>query len=203
MIVSKKHKLIFVKTKKTAGSTLEKLLFPHLGAEDVCTGSPRDNTPRINTSSTDGHASWAKIQASYPTEWNNYFRFTIERNPWDKVVSSYYWHQAIKPDRFANMNFEEYVMTCELLPVDWLNYTDNQGVKKVNKIFKYEEMEDMYLYLRYHFSLDISMGDVYNTKLKGDIRKERDYRKLHTNATIERVAKLFKNEIEMLGYSYE
>lgn len=201
MIVSYKHRFVFIKTKKTAGSTLEKLMFPYLGTKDVCTGSPRDDTPRINTSSTDGHASWAKIQAAYPSEFRDYFKFTIERNPWDKVVSSYYWHQEIKPDRFGAMDFETYVMTCDLLPIDWLNYTDRQGIRRVTAAYKYEEMDVMYEDLNQRFGLDIK--DWGNTKLKGDIRKERDYRKLHTNATIERVADLFANEIKTFGYTYE
>ena len=201
MIVSYKHKFVFVKTKKTAGSTLEKLMFPYLGTKDVCTGSPRDDTPRINTSSTDGHASWAKIQASYPSEFRDYFKFSIERNPWDKVVSSYYWHREIKPARFGGMDFETYVMTCDLLPIDWMNYTDRHSVRRVTMLYKYEEMEEMYEDLNQRFKLDIK--DWGNTKLKGDIRKERDYRKLHTNATIDRVAELFANEIKALGYTYE
>ena len=201
MIVSYKHKFVFVKTKKTAGSTLEKLMFPYLGPKDVCTGSPRDDTPRINTSSTDGHASWAKIQSSYPTEFRDWFKFTIERNPWDKVVSSYYWHQEIKPAQFGAMDFETYVMTCDLLPIDWLNYTDRQGVRRVTAAYKYEEMDVMYEDLNQRFGLNIK--DWRNTKLKGDIRKERDYRKLHTTNTIERVANLFENEIKAFGYTYE
>ena len=201
MIVSHQHKFVFVKTKKTAGSTLEKLMFPYLGPKDVCTGSPRDDTPRINTSSTDGHASWAKIQASYPSEFRDYFKFSIERNPWDKVVSSYYWHQEIKPAQFGGMDFETYVMTCDLLPIDWMNYTDRHNVRRVTMLYKYEEMEEMYEDLNQRFKLNIK--DWGNTKLKGDIRKERDYRKLHTNATIDRVAELFANEIKALGYTYE
>jgi len=203
MIVSHQHKFVFVKTKKTAGSTLEKLMFPYLGPKDVCTGSPRDDTPRINTSSTDGHASWAKIQASYPSEFRDYFKFTIERNPWDKVVSSYYWHQEIKPARFGGMDFETYVMTCDLLPIDWLNYTDRHGVRRVTALYKYEEMDVMYKDLNHLFGLDIKQEQWQKTKLKGDVRKERDYRKLHTNATIDRVAELFANEIKALGYTYE
>ena len=201
MIISYKHKFVFLKTRKTAGSTLEKLMFPYLGPKDVCTGSPRDDTPRINTSSTDGHASWAKIQASYPNEFRDYFKFTIERNPWDKVVSSYYWHQEIKPTRFGAMDFETYVMTCDLLPIDWLNYTDRQGVRRVTAVYKYEEMDVMYEDLNQRFKLDIK--DWSNTKLKGDVRKERDYRKLHTNATIDRVVDLFAKEIKAFGYTYE
>lgn len=67
--------------------------------------------------------------------------------------------------------------------------------------YKYEEMDVMYEDLNQRFGLDIK--DWGNTKLKGDIRKERDYRKLHTNATIERVADLFANEIKAFGYTYE
>ena len=203
MIVSYQHKFVFVKTKKTAGSTLEKLMFPYLGPKDVCTGSPRDDTPRINTSSTDGHASWAKIQSSYPSEFRDWFKFTIERNPWDKVVSSYYWHQEIKPAQFGGMDFETYVMTCDLLPIDWLNYTDRQGVRRVTAVYKYEEMEEMYTDLNERFGLDITQDQWQNTRLKDGIRKERDYRKLHTTNTIERVANLFENEIKAFGYKYE
>jgi hypothetical protein len=204
MIVSNKHGLIFVKTKKTAGSTLEKLLFPYLGKMDVCTGSPRDNTPRLNTDSTEGHMGWKKINTMYSGEWNNFFKFTIERNPWDKVVSSYFWHKEIKPERFSDMEFEEYVMTCPMLPRDWYNYAAPNNTIMVDSVYKYEEMDKvMYPDLNARFGFNISTKDVKGTKLKSGIRKVSDYRDMHTKKTIERVKTLFKNEIDMLGYTFE
>ena len=223
MIISHKHKFIFLKTRKTAGSTLEKLLFPHLGQKDICTGSPRDDTPRINTSLEDGHVSWDEIQSLYPNEFRDYFKFTIERNPWDKVVSAYYWHKIAKKDLFGSMSFEEYVTTRDVvfvlipsidpdqdnlflgfkerLPTDWLRYADRQDVNQMNIVYKYEEMDTMYEDLNQRFGLDIKNWK--NTRLKSDTRKIRDYRKLYTNVTIDVVAETFAKEIKTFGYTYE
>lgn len=204
MIVSHEHEFVFIKTRKTAGSTLEKLVYPYLNQErDVLTGSPRDNTPSLNETTGNGHMSWVGITQSYPIPMQNYFRFTIERNPWDKVVSSYFWHQKIKPERFGGMGFEEYIMTSmDLLPIDWGHYA-NGDVLMINKIYKYEDMSAMYSDLNDRFGFDIRQENWEGTKLKSGIRKVSDYRELHTNATIERVAELFKNEIKLLGYTYE
>jgi hypothetical protein len=203
MIVSHKHKFIFVKTKKTAGSTLEALLYPYLGQEDYCTGSTRDGTPPLNTPpDTNGHLTWQGIRHVFPEAWNDYFKFTIERNPWDKCVSSYYWHQKIKPDQFANMPFEDYIMTCTMLPVDWLNYAQGDMIA-VDKVYKYEEMWEMYSDLNERFGFDIKQEQTYNTRMKAGIRKNDDYRTMYNDKTIARVAELFKHEIDLLGYSYE
>lgn len=202
MIISNKHEFVFIKSRKTAGSTLEKLVFQFLGTNDVCTGSPRDGTPSLNDSTGLGHMPWVDIKRRFPNQWGSFFKFTIERNPWDKVVSSYFWHKEIKPERFGNMGFEEYVLTCELLPMDWKMYSF-EDKPLVDKIYKYEEMDAMYNDLNERFGLSIPLTQVNNTKLKSGIRKVSNYRELHTNATIERVATLFKNEIELLGYTYE
>jgi len=192
MIISHSKKFVFIKTRKTAGSTLEKVLRPLLGEDDFCTGSTRDDTPPLNCpADTNGH----RIPSSeeYP---DDYFVFSIERNPYDKVVSSYYWHQHIKPHIFGGMDFETYIKSCNLLPEDWSFY------RNADKVFKYEEMEEMYLYMRYHFSLDIRMDEVYNTKLKSNTRKVKDYRDLHTDTTKALVSEIFKNEIEEFGYEF-
>lgn len=204
MIVSHKHKLIFVKTRKTAGSTLEKLLLPYLDHKrDVCTGSPRDGTPQLNTTIDNGHMAWGNIQSHFQREWEEYTKITIERNPWDKVVSSYFWHKLIKEERFGKMSFEDYVLTCDLLPRDWSAYADRDNKVRVDKIYKYEDMGAMYEDLNLIFGFNINQDLIANTKLKSGIRKVHDYKELHTPVTIDRVTALFVNEINHLGYRYE
>ena len=192
MIISHSKKFVFIKTRKTAGSTLERVLRPLLGEDDICTGSTRDGTPPLNCKpDTNGH------RVPSPTEYpDDYFVFSIERNPFDKVVSSYYWHQHIKPHIFGEMDFETYIKSCNLLPEDWSFY------RNADRVFKYEEMEEMYLYLRYHFRLDIRMNKVYDTKLKSNTRKVKDYRDMHTDTTKAIVSEIFKNEIEEFGYEF-
>jgi len=203
MIISHKHQFIFVKTRKTAGSTLEKLLYPYLGEFDICTGSERDNTPPLNTDNKDGHMGWKQIENFYPREWKEYYKFTIERNPWDKVVSSYFWHKIIKEERFGTMDFEEYVNTSgNMLPIDWNKYAFKKNIM-VDNIWLYENMEDMYSELNDLFGFNITEGDWKNTRLKSGIRKVDTYKEMHTKNTIDKVSELFKNEIKYLGYKYE
>ena len=42
MIVSHKHKFIFFKTRKTAGSSIQVALAKHCGEDDIITGQYRD-----------------------------------------------------------------------------------------------------------------------------------------------------------------
>jgi len=206
MIISHEHKFIFVKTRKTAGSSLEHLLYPYLNKEiDICTGSPRDNTPSLNVEhyGTNGHLSWKEINNSLMVDnvWDNYYKFTIERNPWDKVVSSYFWHKEIKKEQFGDIDFESYVRTCQLLPTDWQLYTDNNKVA-LNDVYQYDNLTQMYEDLNQLFGFNITKEQRANTKLKSGIRKVKDYKDIHTKGTINFVSKLFENEIKTFGYSY-
>lgn len=45
--------------------------------------------------------------------WNEYFKFTVERNPWDKAISFYY-----TPMSKYNNTFREY-LECGLLPINY------------------------------------------------------------------------------------
>ena len=205
MIVSKKHHLVFIKTRKTAGSTLEKLVFPYLGHEDYCTGSERDDTPAKNMDiGMNGHMKWDQIRGKYCNDdwWKGAYKFTIERNPWDKVVSSYFWHQKIKPQEYFQMEFEQYVLKSPLLPMDYQLYAQ-RGTLQVDKIYKYEEMQTMYDDLNEMFRFAITPYKIENTKLKANIRKIQDYRELHTPKTIDFIANKFEPVIKLLGYTYD
>ena len=204
MIVSHEHKFIFIKTKKTAGSTLEKLLYPYLGDYDICSGSSRDNTPSLGVPpNTNGHIWWNEIQANYArNEWDKYFKFTIERNPWDKMVSAYYWHRKIKPQQFADMDFATYVETCNMIPNDQALYTDGGGSIVVDKIYKYEDMMGMYNDLNDRFGFQITEEQVFGTKLKSNIREVKDYHDIYTPKAIEQTRNAFRKQIELLGYEY-
>ena len=201
MIISHKHKFIFIKTRKTAGSTLEALLYPYLDQEtDICTGSPRDGTPRLNSPTDKGHSTYMEAMR-YAGNPDDYFIFTVERNPWDKMVSAYWWHKNTKPEWTWTNNFEAY-MSCPFIPKDWNHYT-LQGKNKTNRIFRYEDMGGMYDFLNERFGFNITEDQWKTTRMKGGIRKTGHYSEMHTPYTRECVAKLFKEEIYMLGYEYK
>ena len=189
MIISHKYKFVFIKSRKTAGSTLEKILSRHLGENDILTGSKVDNTDSLNCElGGDGHA--------VPDIPKDYFSFSIERNPWDKVVSCYYWHKHSKPHIFESMTFEDYVFNCKMLPMDWSKY---QGC---DIVYKYEDMTEMYLDLKDRFNLGFDIDLIHTTKCKSNIRETKNYKELYTDKTKDHISKLFANEIERFDYVF-
>ena len=106
MIVSHKHKFIFVKTHKTSTQTFMKFIKPHLGSDDVMAGDPgndKNEDTKINVDNVfassglaaadyqktyGNHLPWFLIKKLVGDDiWNTYTKFTIERDPHDRLVS--------------------------------------------------------------------------------------------------------------------
>lgn len=203
MIISHKHRFIFVKTRKTAGSTFEKLMSPYLGPDDICTGSTRDGTPALNIEpDTNGHISLQDIRNKYFPNGITYDIISIERNPYDKVVSSYYWHQHIKENQFGHMDFETYVKSCNMLPQDWGLYTLQGLLPPKLKMFHYESMDAMYHWIKKSRGVHIVLDKVGQTKLKSGIRKIQDYKELHTGISKKVVEIVFAQELKEFNYEF-
>jgi hypothetical protein len=204
MIVSHEHKFVFIKTKKTAGSTIERILYHKLNQRrDICSGSTRDQTPALNCPpDMNGHIGWKQIQHMYPKPIANFFVFTIERNPWDKAVSQFFWHKQIKP-HIAVGTFPEYLRRNQgLLAVDWGNYTDRSGKVKAH-VFQYEELHTVIPTLNEKLGLDLDPNLIHNTKLKSGLREEKHYSEYYDEWSRNYIAQRFENEIKEFGYEFE
>jgi len=122
MIVSHEHRFVFIKTRRTAGSSIEAALAPRLGASDMITGSARDGTPRRNVpDGLTGHVGWRKILALAGTRVAGYAWFCVERNSYAKALSDWLWHRDVLRD--TGLPFASYVW--ERRPTDWDRYTKN------------------------------------------------------------------------------
>jgi hypothetical protein len=198
MIISYKHKFIFVKTRKVAGSSIEKILYNYLGPNDICTGSPADGTPMLNCNKSVGHrpASW--FIKNVPQDWKNLFTWTITRNPFDSLVSFYYFHRNNnKPLKVTSGTFDEFVLNADLKKFnDWYKYTKD-GKVLVDKVFKYETLHEELS----NQSIIPYNNELLNVFVKNETRQFREYKNLYSQEMIEKVEKEFNPVLEKFGYS--
>ena len=94
MIVSHKHRFIFVHLGRTAGRSLTAALAPYCGTDDVVT--PAGQGTGRNHADFERHFTAQEIRAKIGSEvFDSYFKFAIERNPWDKIVSRYWAYAGV------------------------------------------------------------------------------------------------------------
>lgn len=97
MIVSHRHKFIFVHLGRTGGRSLTAALAEHCGPDDIITQV--DGCPARNAAGFGRHDTAKMIRDKVGAAvWSEYFKFAFERNPWEKIVSRY-WHYASFPKR--------------------------------------------------------------------------------------------------------
>lgn len=95
MIISHEHKFIFIHGPRTGGRSLTAALAQHCGPDDVITAV--EGVPARNARGFERHDGAAKIRRRIGERaWQEYFKFTFERNPWDKILS-HYWDYVGHP----------------------------------------------------------------------------------------------------------
>lgn len=201
MIISHKYKFIFIKTRKTASSSLEKILTQYLGDTDISTGSKNDGTPQLNINNLiNPHVSGKWIKKNFNLEWEEYYKFTIVRNPWDFLVSLYTFHTSTGIDKHLfEGNFNTWLLNTNLQQWnDWNKFTINNQIV-VDKIFKYE---DLHSSLKNQTRIPYE-GQLLKVKVKGNFRKDQDYKKYYDSKTIDLVSLSFSNIIQTFNYSFE
>jgi len=197
MIISHKHKFIFVKTFKTAGSSIENYLQKYLGPNDIIRGSQYDNTPSLNAPSKGRHASVQQIKEWYPNDWNDeYFSFCVERNPWNVAVSYYFYMKHA--GRIKSQTFDEWIKVEDLQKLNnYKKYTINNKVV-VNKVLKYENLESDINNIPVPYN-----GELKTIFLKKGHRPSKDYKIHYTDETRKLIEDNFAETISMFGYTYE
>ncbi|WP_298038606.1 sulfotransferase family 2 domain-containing protein [uncultured Desulfuromonas sp.] len=203
VIISHKHKFIFIKTAKTAGTSIEVFLSRHCGREDVLTPIFPHVEPHVARNYEEkeffNHIPAADIKKKVSREiWNNYFKFCVERNPWDKTLSHYH---MLRFRAENNLSLDEYFEKGQFC-FNYPKYTDNSGSVIVDRIVKYENLSEelAYIFRRLNIPFEGSLG----VKAKSEYRTDRrHYKEILSTEQAEIISKAFSREIELFGYSFQ
>lgn len=152
MLISHKYKFIFVKTTKTAGTSLEVDLSEILGEEDVVTPiiPPEARHRPRNYSSFFGlrktfynHMPATAIRKKVGAKtFDSYFKFCVEREPVSKCVSHYSMlkNSPHHNRRNSGLTWDVYVENGHF-PIDAEKYLDADGRFMLDRILRYENLE--------------------------------------------------------------
>jgi hypothetical protein len=143
-------------------------------------------------------------------KWNEAFKFTLVRNPWDKVVSHYEYRRKKNKTEIAsrNISFSDWVtMTYgenkdtfyynnprSFQPqVDWLKDVD--GEISIDFIGKFDTINEDFDRIRNVIGLDEALPHL-------NASSRASYQSYYNNETRGIVANWFREDIEEFGYSF-
>ncbi|MFZ2630047.1 MAG: sulfotransferase family 2 domain-containing protein [Desulfosalsimonadaceae bacterium] len=230
MILSHNYRFIFIKTNKTAGTSIEIALSKFCGQADII--SPNEPEDEILRRDMGGrapqhylaplkdyrlidvyryiarrrkkhrfyhHMPASEIKALVGDDiWNSYYKFCVERNPWDRVISFYYWRLKKNPDQTIT-EFIDSGMPQVLHNNGYGLYTID-GAISVNRVCLYENLEQELEAVRNRLNLPEKLA---LPKAKASRRQDkRNYRDIFNPEDRDKIEKMFSREIALFGYCF-
>jgi hypothetical protein len=208
MIISLAHRFVFIKTIKTAGSSIEVALSEQCEEEAIVTPlyppeplhRPRNFAPLGFEPHSPAEAIRSRIG---PALWDRLAKITVERNPWDKMVSWYGWQRHLAA---LDCDFHSFVVQCEergrwpyLFPAAAELYTVD-GKICVDHVIRFERLAEDFDAI---FGAGFGFPPVALQHAKAGHRPHgAGYRALYDTATAERVARRYSREISLLAYAF-
>lgn len=219
MIVSHKRKFIFIHIPKTGGGSIRRTLLPHadiITAKDAKTDHAKKFKRLINNNMTvknmSIHAKPKVVQNLVGRKvWANYFKFCFVRNPWDLMVSLYYFNR--RPDygktevgRFAKRhNFTDFITWFVrtrknkkggIITKGQLPYIlNNNGKLLINYVGRFENLVN-------EFGNITNKLGIKEKLMHSNRTSHKPYREYYDDRTCELVAYFFKRDIEYFNFEF-
>ena len=129
--------------------------------------------------------------------WDSYFKFTVERNPFDKVASFYFWRKA--DEKYACVS--DWILDGGLEPMKSYDLYSINKTPAIDKIYKFEDFP----FFEKDLSKRLNLSEPFKLieyKAKSSSRKVRDYRQVLDDKAVELIRIAFAREIELLDYKF-
>ena len=192
-MINHKHKFIFIHIPKCGGTSVEKLFGFDYRRFSVKKGMGR------HPKRTDGfwlqHCTLREIQTECGVDVKDFFTFTIVRNSWDRMVSSFFYEKRsgnnfkafVKNPNYANNQHS----ICQL---DFIINESNEP--SIDFIGRFENLQE-------DFNVACDKIGVARRKLPHKFKtKHKHYTEYYDDETKEIVAKKYAKDIEYFGYKF-
>jgi hypothetical protein len=207
-VISHRHACIFVHIPKTAGSSLEDAIWPGERSESDLWMGMRGMRNKYQTGALQHLLAWQIREEVGSDVFNRYFKFSIVRNPWDKLASQFCWLRSINPAlrQYIGMNatasFTEYLELIQKREhVHWMRQVDflrdQSGQTMVDFVGRFEniEIDAKKIFTR------IGLPDAKLPRSNVSTGREH-YRRYYNEKTKELVRFLYREDIETFEYEF-
>ncbi len=248
MIISHKHRFIFIKTRKTAGTSLEVALCKYLGKDDIITPISLEDenirramgfltkqnykksiselrlddlvyvarrmrnrmirkhgaSPGVWPSRFYNHMPCYLVRDQIGLAmWNGYYKFSIERNPWDAAVSRYFWHYGNKKISHTKDSFRKFIQSEIRRHVPNYDLYSIDGVPAMDLVVRYEALSSGLEKVSRVIGLSENIHEVMKgISAKAQFRRNVNYREMYDEESKELVAERCAREISLFDYVF-
>jgi chondroitin 4-sulfotransferase 11 len=143
------------------------------------------------------------------SKWNEAYKFTLVRNPWDKAVSLYEYRRKkdrteiaargvsfsdwVKMTYGEDKNYDYYNVRAFQPQVDWLK--DNEGKISMDFVGKFESINEDFNHIKSVIGLDSGLPYLNASKRAG-------YQSYYDDETRDIVARWFHEDIDLFTYKF-
>lgn len=202
--ISNRYKCIFIHVPKAGGSSIERTSIFN---------DQREITGKVVA----GHTKAVKFREKFPREFNDYFKFAFVRNPFDRLVSAFFYLNSKASneygERIRNKYLAKYNGKFDKFCLDFFNNESNinkvihfqpqttfvcdDDTVIVDYIGKLENMESDFKFVCSKIGYDYESLAIHR---KG---KHRHYTSYYTDETRKIVEHIYQKDMDLFGYTYE
>ncbi len=205
-MISLEKKFIFVHIPKTGGNAIQLVLAPYAIDEIVFNKQQAAFNESVGEVHRFGirnphmelrkHSTIADVSAQWKEEllgsWNEYFKFTVVRNPWERLVS-YYFSPNLNRTRFDREEFLDFVKSDQVKPQ--FDFLSINGTVAMDRLVRFESVEREFSELCQRFGIEGNLTAVNESQ-------HDPYPEYYDRELIETVNHYHRKDIDLLGYTY-
>ena len=204
MRISHKYKFVFFSNPKTGSESIRAMLDPY---SDIFSKEKHPIYPN--------HIIPTKLKVRFVKmgwNWEEYFKFSFVRNPWDRLVSYYYytrpnrnyrllWRKRSPWNQINALPFYEFIESLNYrkygLLNQWKFVFDEDNKRLVNFVGRYEDIEKSCSVICKKLGIEANLPHENITA-----RKTKKYKEYYNSQTKRIVAKVFQKDIDLFGYTF-
>ena len=200
-MISKSKKFIFIHVPKTGGNSIQNILLNY--SDDYIIVKEKTNEGLIERFEISGkifgihkHSTGAEYRRLWNSkvygDYNDYYKFGVIRNPWERLISLYFTKNA---DR-AGWNRGGFISLIKNKPLQWRPMSDFLSNAGLNKIIKFENIND-------EFAEVCSGFNIASVKLPHLNKTNRGhYTEYYDQELLDIVYKYYRDDINNFNYKF-